>query len=135
MNTEPDPQHPVDFLIETTGEEIHQIENSLKDCLAHTKNYAQKNPVSILLGALAFGVALVCAVAISRKHEPTLRERLVDQPLTDFREAVYAALAPVSDRLHDQYASARRGVESMTGHHGNSWTNQFSRVGRNLKFW
>ncbi len=111
------------------------ITTQVKDSLSHTKEYARKNPMPVLFGALALGAAVGCVIALTRREEPSLRERFVDQPLSDFREAVYAALAPVSERLHDDYASARKGAERTLAHTGNSLSNQLGRVSRNLKFW
>ena len=107
----------------------------MKDSLIQTKAYVRKNPLPVLLGAVACGMAVGCALAIITRREATLRERLIDQPLTNFREALHEALAPLNDHLRHDYASVRDGVEKVFPQRGNTWSNQISQASRNLKFW
>lgn len=126
---------PPSPLFEAPKEAMEAITTQVKDKLSHTKDYVRENPLPVILGALIFGVAVGCTIAFTKREEPTLRERLVDQPLSDFREAIYAALSPVADRLRDDYATARDGVERTFSGRGHKWSDQLNRVGRNLKFW
>lgn len=101
-----------------------------EDTLATSKEYVRRNPVPVVLGAIAFGAAIGYLI-VSARRKPTFGERYVDEPLGAVREAILTALAPVSQRVHDSYDSARdnagRTVHSLSG--------QIGRVGSNLKFW
>ena len=112
-----------------------------EDALVTSKEYVRQNPVLVVVGAIAFGAALGCLLMMARR-EPTFRERYVDEPMDSARAAILAALAPVAQRLHEGYDSARAGAANAMDrvhrfHPGHSDTlcGQISRVGRNLKFW
>jgi hypothetical protein len=115
----------------TMTENIEGSVDRAQDCM-------KRNPLVIVLGAVAVGMAMGCVVALSRHHRPTLRERFVDDPVQTTRDSLYAALAPVAQRLHDSYDNARDGAgRVMNGLHcsRHSWANQLGRVGNHLKFW
>jgi ElaB/YqjD/DUF883 family membrane-anchored ribosome-binding protein len=107
------------------------------DTLENSKAYVRKNPVPVVLGALACG-AVIGFMIVNARRRPTFAE-----PLVSVRDAVLAALAPVAHQVHRGYDSARDGVgramtrvhRSDSGRHACSLSDQISRVGNNLKFW
>lgn len=113
-----------------------------EDTLATSKEYVRQNPVLVVVGALAFGAAIGCMLVMARRH-PTFRERYVDEPLDSAREAILAALAPATRRLHEGFDSARDDAGKAMGraHRFNpgrtvdSLSGQIGRIGSNLKFW
>lgn len=115
---------------------------NLDDTIERTRTYVRENPVPAVIGAFAIGAVVSFILTGARRHEPTFRERYVDDPLESIRDTVYAALAPVGKRLHDQYDSARESAADALDHaqdsasrHANSWSKQIRRAGHNLKFW
>jgi ElaB/YqjD/DUF883 family membrane-anchored ribosome-binding protein len=148
-NTKDYAQHAV----EVTKDAAHRVTDSAKDvyhsaaqksgdCLATSKDYMRQNPVPVLLGALALGAA-IGYIIMSNRRKPTFGERFADQPMDSVRDAILTAFAPVSQRVHDGYDSARDGVEKVlerahhfgSGRHSDSMSDRISRVGSNLKFW
>ncbi len=121
----------------------HSVSEKAEESLVCSREYARANPVPVVLGALALGVALGYVIAMTRREEPTFRERYVDDPLNTARDAIYAVLAPVAQRLHEGYDTARDGAGmAMDKMHDfnpsravDSWSGQLRRVGSNLKFW
>ena len=107
----------------------------MQDTLAQTEAYVRNNPVPVLCGVLAFGVAIGCALAAASRRETTLKERLIDQRVSKFRDALYQALQPVADHVKHDYAAAQDCVDRTFSQGGKSWTAQLGRFGRNLKFW
>ncbi|GEP43687.1 hypothetical protein [Brevifollis gellanilyticus] len=107
----------------------------VQDTLAHTGHYVRSHPVPVLLGALAFGVAVGCALAVGSRREETLREKLSDQKLSKFRDALLEALQPVSAHLKDDYASVQNCVDKTFSNGSHTLAAQLGRFGRNLKFW
>ncbi len=77
------------------------------------------------------------------RRKPTFSERYADEPMAAVREVILEALAPVTQRVHKGYDSARDGAgEAMdrvhsvvSGRNGDSLSNQIGRIGSNLKFW
>jgi ElaB/YqjD/DUF883 family membrane-anchored ribosome-binding protein len=129
------------------------VENATKDIyesttckagetLAISKEYVRRNPVPVVLGAVAFGVALGYLLVKARQR-PLFGDRYADEPLVAVREAILGALAPVSQRIHKGYDSAREGAGKVTDglHHMGpgraeaSLSDQIGRIGHNLKFW
>ena len=112
------------------------------DTLATSKDFVRRNPVPVVLGAFVIGVTIGCMILRGR-HKPTFGERFADEPLGSVREAILSALAPVSQRVHDGYDSARDGVENVLdrlshfkpGRATSSLSDRIGRVGSNLKFW
>lgn len=113
-----------------------------RDTLATSKEYVRRNPVPVVLGAIAFGAAIGYMLMMARR-KPTFSERYADEPLIAVREAILGALAPVAQRVHEGYDSARDGAgKVMDRVHGfdprrtcNSFSDQIGRIGNNLKFW
>ena len=126
-----------------TKDMCHEMSVRVEDTMARTRDCLNRNPVPVVLGALAFGAALGYLIVMTRREEPTFRERFVDEPLHTAREAIYAVLAPVAQRLHEGYDAARDGagkaLDQMHDFHPsrsvNSWSGQLRRMGSNLKFW
>ncbi len=112
------------------------------DALATSENYVRRNPVPVVLGAIAFGAALGYLLLAPRR-KPTFSERYSDEPLAAVREAILEALAPVTQRVHKGYDSARDGAGRVmdrvhhagSGHAVESISDQIGRIGSHLKFW
>lgn len=112
------------------------------DALATSKEYVRQNPVPVVLGAVAFGVAIGYMLVMPRR-KPTFSERYADEPLVAVREAILEALTPVAQRVHKGYDSARDGAGKVmdrvhsvgSGHTADSFSDQIGRIGHNLKFW
>jgi hypothetical protein len=132
-------QHATD----AAKEAYNTVSTKVEDTMIRTKEYVRQNPLPIVLGALAVGAVLGCLVVMARRQQPTLRERFMDDPVHTSRDILYAALAPVGQRLHDGYDTARDGAgraldklqHQLPSRHGDSWSDQLGRVGSNLKFW
>jgi len=112
------------------------------ESLATSREYVCRNPVPVVLGAFAFGAALGCLLMLARR-KPTFSERYAEEPLVAVREAILGALAPVTQRVHQGYDSARDGAGKVIDRVQNigsertcdSFTDQIGRIGNNLKFW
>ena len=142
MNTELQANQLNDHLVDEAANCCQSISAKADESLNRTREYVKQNPVPVLLGAVALGAALGYLM-LTRREEPTFRERYVDEPLHSAREALYAALAPVAQRLHEEYSSARdgagRALDKVPYFHSSrasdSWSDQIRRVNSNLKFW
>ena len=112
------------------------------ETLATSKEYVRRNPVPVVLGAVAFGLALGYLLVKARRT-PLFGDRHADEPLVAVREAVLGALAPVKQRVHKGYDTAREGAGKVmdglhdfsSGRAGVSLPDQIGRIGNNLKFW
>ena len=112
------------------------------DTLETSKEYVRRNPVPVVLGAVAFGVAMGYILIMARK-KPTFGDRYADEPLVAVREAILGALAPVTQRVHKGYDTARDGAEKVIDRvhnirprcNADSISDQLGRFGNNLKFW
>jgi ElaB/YqjD/DUF883 family membrane-anchored ribosome-binding protein len=112
------------------------------ETLATSKEYVRRNPVPVVLGAVAFGLALGYLLVKARRT-PLFGDRHADEPLVAVREAVLGALAPVKQRVHKGYDTAREGAGKImgglhdfsSGRAGVSLPDQIGRIGNNLKFW
>jgi ElaB/YqjD/DUF883 family membrane-anchored ribosome-binding protein len=135
-------QHAVDATRDAAREMYQSAALKAEDTLAASKEYVRQNPVLVVVGALAFGAAIGCMLMMARR-QPTTRQRYVDEPLDSAHKAIIAALAPVAQRLHEGYDSARDGAgKAMDRVHRfnpertvDSLSGQIGRVGSNLKFW
>ncbi len=129
-----------------TAKELYQSAAlKAEDALATSEDYVRRNPVPAVLGAFAFGVAVGCLVMMAR-HKPTFGQRYADEPVTAIREAILSALAPVAQRVHEGYDSARHGAgKAMDRMHDlrmgkcmgkscNSLSDRLGRIGNNIKF-
>lgn len=129
-----------------TTEKAKEIYESAKskaeESLENSKAYVRRNPVPVVLGAFAFGAALGCLLIMTRRKQ-TFSERYVDEPLGTVREAILGAIAPVTQRVHRGYDSARDGADRVmervhnfgTERSRNSISDQVGRISNNLKFW
>jgi ElaB/YqjD/DUF883 family membrane-anchored ribosome-binding protein len=112
------------------------------DTLETSKEYVRRNPVPVVLGAVAFGVAMGYILIMARR-KPTFGERYADEPLVAVREAILGALAPVTQRVHKGYDTAKNGAEKVMDRvhnthprcNADSISDQLGRFGNNLKFW
>lgn len=112
------------------------------ETLATSKEYVRRNPVPVVLGAIAFGAAVGYMLMMARR-KPSFSERYADEPLVAVRDAVLGALAPVAQRVHKGYDSARDGAGKVMervhgfgpGRNVESFSDQIGRIGNNLKFW
>jgi len=127
---------------ETAKDMYQSAALSAGDTLATSKDYVRRNPVPVVLGAIAFGAAIGYLI-MSTRRKPTFSEQYVEEPLVAVREALLSALAPVSQRVHDGYESARHGVgkamnrahRTRSGRAVDMLSDRIGRVGSNLKFW
>ncbi len=135
-------QHALDATKDTTRDMYQSAALKAEDTLATSKEYVRQNPVLVVVGVLAFGAAIGCMRMMARR-QPTTRQRYVDEPLDSAYKAIIAALAPVAQRLHEGYDSARDGAGNAMdrvhrfnpGRTVDSLSGQIGRVGSNLKFW
>ena len=58
-----------------------------KNALCCASEQIKKNPVPIVVGAVAFGIAVGCLI-MSGRHTPTFQERYVDEPLDQAGDVV-----------------------------------------------
>jgi ElaB/YqjD/DUF883 family membrane-anchored ribosome-binding protein len=123
-----------------TAKEIYHLSAvKAEETLAVSKEYVRRNPVSVLLGAVAVGAALGYVMMMA-KRKPTFGERYADEPIAAVRDAILGALAPVTQRVHSGYDSALDGAgKAMDRIHrfssGDSFSHRIGRIGNNLKFW
>jgi hypothetical protein len=116
--------------------------NATKETLATSKEYVRRNPVPVVLGAVAFGAAIGYMLVLALRKQ-TFGERYVDEPLAAVREAFLGALSPVAQGVYKGYDTARHGAEKamdrvqslVPGRNGGSLSHQIGRIGNNLKFW
>lgn len=141
MTTNPLTEPPVIHVSDETAaanNTCHNMSAKVENTVARSRECLRQNPWSVLIGAAAVGAALGCVIAMSRRPVPTLRARFADDPVQTTRDALYAALAPVAQHLHDGYDSARDGAGAVFNklHRStDSWGDQLCRLGSNLKFW
>jgi ElaB/YqjD/DUF883 family membrane-anchored ribosome-binding protein len=126
---------------ETAKELYHSAALKAEDTLATSKEYVRRNPVPVVLGAVAFGVAVGYMLMMARR-KPTFSERYADEPMGAVREAILGAFAPVGQRVHKGYDSAMDSagkaidrVHSFGTGRSDSFSDQIGRIGNNLKFW
>jgi ElaB/YqjD/DUF883 family membrane-anchored ribosome-binding protein len=128
--------------VDTVKDMYHSAAEKAGDTLTTCKDYVHRNPVPVVLGAVAFGVALGYMLMMARRRT-TFVERYAGEPLVAVREAILGALAPVAHGVHKGYDSARDGAEKAidrvhsfsAGRTAGSLTHQIGRIGNNLKFW
>lgn len=95
------------------AKDVYHSAREKVDCqLTSSREFVQRNPVPVVLGALALGVALGYLLMPGRRA-PSLAHRYLDEPLDHARVALLAALAPVASRLHEGYDMAKDGAERV----------------------
>lgn len=127
---------------EKAKEIYHSAVVKADDTLVASKDFIRRNPLPVVLGAIAFGAAIGYVLLMSRR-KLTFSEQYQNEPLTAVREAFLGAIAPVKNRVHQGYDSARDGASKVmnrvhdygTGRCRNSLSGQVERLGHNLKFW
>jgi len=113
-----------------------------EETLETSKEFVRRNPVPVVLGAIAFGAAIGYLLVMARR-KPTFSERYVDEPLVAVRDAIRGAVAPVTKRVHKGYDWARDGAGKAmdrlpgfgAGRNGDSLSHKIGHIGSNLKFW
>jgi hypothetical protein len=112
------------------GEVRQRAERAISD----SDHYVRENPWPVVIGAA--GIGLLIGYALAQRHEPTLRERYLDDPLDHARDVLAALLGPVATRLGDHYDHARSAVESAAEDvDTRKLVKQASRLGKKLRFW
>jgi ElaB/YqjD/DUF883 family membrane-anchored ribosome-binding protein len=127
----------------TNAKDIYQKTTSRAgEVLVISKEYVRRNPVPVVLGAVALGATLGYFLVKGRSRT-LFGAHQSDEPLVTMREAILDAIAPVSRRVHERYESAREGagkvmdgLRSMgSGPVETSLAKQIGRLGNNLKIW
>lgn len=122
---------------------LHTAKDKTNQALDQSSAFVRQNPLPMLLGALAVGLVVGAALSRREEEERTFRQRLGDDPMNTAREAIYAVLSPIADRLHSQYDTARSGAHHAmdkinSRHNRRAVDNIFSqarRTANHLKFW
>lgn len=140
-------------VIDTTKAAAHRTTDAAKEMyqsatlkasetLATSKDYVRRNPLTVVLGAVALGAA-VGYLLVNTRRKPTFGERFADEPLATVREAILDALTPMTQGVHHGYEAARESVgKAMHQAHGfgmkrscGNLSDRLGRVGSSLKFW
>lgn len=128
------------------AEKTRDLYQSAVDKTEHTmtasKDCVRRNPVLFVLGAVAFGAAITSVVMMARRR-PTFAERYESEPMGAIRDAILAAISPVTHRVHQGYDSARDGagkaMERMqclgSKRCCNSISDRIGRIGNKFKIW
>jgi ElaB/YqjD/DUF883 family membrane-anchored ribosome-binding protein len=109
--------------------------------MERSEDYVRQNPVPVVLGAIVVGFAL--GFALGRREPLTARERFLEEPLGHARDVFFSVLAPVAQRLRDQYGELRSAAEDAAekvhdfdaSARLDPAVRQARRLGRRLKFW
>ena len=75
-------------------ETLATVREESKNAMCCASDYVRKNPLSSLVGAVAFGVAVGCLI-MSGKPAPTLQQRYIKEPLDQASDV----LSKVSENL------------------------------------
>jgi len=127
---------------ETAREACQTASEKASHTMANSKECVRRHPVSMVLGAVVFGAA-VGYLVMGTRRKPGFRERHVEEPLLELREAIQSVLSPVTRRLHQGYGAACDGVgkaidqvhRHSPGHSSSSVSDRLSQVGKKIKFW
>jgi hypothetical protein len=122
---------------DSARETMHVAREKVEHAGSSLLQWTRENPATALASVFATGLFIGCALAMTR-HERTFGERLREDPVDTIRDAVHAALAPLSVRIHDAADSARSAAGSVADSlhsNGHSWAKRLRGVGDNLKFW
>lgn len=79
-------------------EACHAARSEAEHALSRAAGSIRKNPLSFTVGAVAFGVAVGCLI-MSGRHTPTVRERLVIEPLEHAGGAIATSLSRLYGNL------------------------------------
>ncbi len=135
-------QHAFDATKDAARDIYQSAALKAEDTLKLSTAYMRRNPVPVLLGAIALG-ASVGYLLMAARRRPSFGERYLDEPLVSVREAILSALAPVAQRVHEGYDSARDGAENAINRVHRLkprpavglLSDQIGRFSRHLKFW
>jgi len=111
-----------------------QVRDQAQRAYSESDQYVRQNPWTVVLGAA--GLGLLVGYALAQRHEPSLRDRYVSDPLDHARDALYSILAPVATRVQKEYGHARSALEDAAENFKDvDPAKQASRLGRKLRFW
>ena len=127
---------------EIARQSYHSAAEKAQETFAISREYIRRNPVPVLLGAVAVGASLGYLVMTCRSRS-AYSERYADEPMAAVRDAIIGALAPVTHLVHTGYDSALDGAGKAmgrmhrfdSGRAVNSFSHRIARIGENLKFW
>lgn len=83
---------------QATTEASHAISNEAMQVLSSASERIRKNPVPIVVGAVAFGIAIGCLI-MSGRHQATFQERYVDEPLGQATDAICSTVGRLLENL------------------------------------
>ncbi len=127
---------------EAAEQTYNTVRAKADEAVTTSKSYVRENPVPAVLGMLAIG--FVAGFIMARKEEPlTFRDRFMKDPTHTAKDTLYAMLAPIAERIGEQYYNARTTAEHTLNkiqkqypeREVNSWIDQIRRASTNLKFW
>jgi ElaB/YqjD/DUF883 family membrane-anchored ribosome-binding protein len=118
---------------ETASETMHMAREKVESAGSSLLQWTRENPATALATMFASGFVIGCAFALGR-HEKTFGQRLSEHPMDTLREAVYSALAPIGEKLHEAADSARA-AGGKAAKNGHAWADRIRDAGDNLKFW
>lgn len=82
--------------IESAGEDAIKTATQNGECvLSCATDHIRKNPIAVVFGAVVFGIAVGILISSSR-HEKTLRELYLDEPLDQASNLLDRASSTVS---------------------------------------
>ena len=131
---DPEPAPSVQSYAQNVAGEVRQ---RAEKAIADGDHYVRENPWPVVGGAA--GIGLLIGYALAQRHESTLRERYLDDPLDHARDVLAAVLNPLASRLNAQYGHARSAVENAAEELHDVDTQklvkQARRLGKKLWFW
>ena len=81
-----------------TADATHAIYDEAAHLFSCANDYIRKNPVPVVLGAAAFGIAIGYLIVANRR-EDTFQERYVNEPLENASDALSSSFARLYDNL------------------------------------
>ncbi len=119
----------MEVVSQKAGEAVHAAREKIEGAGTSVLQWARENPATALATFFASGFVLG-AVLIMQRHEKTFGERFHDDPGSALRDAVYAALLPIRDRVQGAADSARSIAEDVVDrvrlpHKSHSWTSRW----------
>lgn len=119
----------MELVSQKAGEAVHAAREKIEGAGTSLLQWARENPATALATFFASGFVIGAVLAMQR-HEKTFGERFHDDPGSALRDAVYAALLPLRDRVQGAAESARSIAEDVVDrvrlpHKGHSWTSRW----------
>jgi hypothetical protein len=90
--------HLGDILQRTAQPVSHAIHDETSKLLAAASERIRQNPVPIVAGAVAFGIAIGYLIVAGR-HTPTFQERYVSEPLDQAAESLGSTFGRLYENL------------------------------------